>query len=173
MKMILLVIAFFATSNQFITQESLTEIRQLYLASVESSARSNEFMNYMNSINHQDALLHAYYASALALQSKHISGPSNKLKYLKLADKCFEESIQKNSHNAEIRFLRFSVQCNLPVFLGYSNDIEDDLKQMILNISNTRSIQDYPQWKTTIIKYIINSGKCTNEQLMIFKSMLN
>jgi hypothetical protein len=172
MKFIPLTAIIAITANFSFAQIKLPELRQLYLAAVENEQKSNEFMKHMNSIDRQDALLYGYFASAQALASKHISAPSDKLKYLKLADKSFEEAIQKQPENAEVRFLRFSVQINIPRFLGFSDDIEKDIQSMVANIPKTNSIQEYPEWKKIIINFLIDSGKCSDEQSSILKTML-
>lgn len=153
-------------------QLSLPQLRKLYLEAVESEEKSEQFMHYMNSVNHQDALMHAYFASAQALVSKHLSGPSEKLKHLKLADKSFEEAIAKNPVDAEVRFLRFSVQLNLPRFLGYSDDMDEDLKIMLQHIPKTKSLQDYQDWLKVVINFVLDSDECSDEQAASFKSLL-
>lgn len=153
-------------------QLSLPQLRELYLAAVESKEQSDKFMQYMNSAKHDDALLHAYYASAQALVSKHLSGPSEKLKYLRLADKSFEEAIQKNPNDAEVRFLRFSVQLHLPRFLGYSDDMKTDIETMLQYIPRTQSLQDYPEWKKTVIDFMLDSDECSEGQEVKFKTLL-
>lgn len=172
MRLAQLVLTMLFAMNSFAVELSLPELRTLYLAAVESREKSEQFLNYMHSINHDDALMHAYYASALALVSKHASGPIEKMKYLKLADKAFEESVIKNPNDAEVRFLRFSVQFNLPKFLGYSDDMDADIIAMLQNINNTRSILDHPGWLAVIADYMINSGQCSDEQSAQFKALL-
>lgn len=153
-------------------QPSLSELRTLYLSAVENRTKSQEFMSYMNSVKHDDALMRAYYASAVALVSKHASGPMEKMKHLKIADKAFEEAVAKNPRDAEVRFLRFSVQLHLPHFLGYSDDLEADINDMLKNISATPSVADYPAWLATVVEFMIDSGECSAEQIAQFKALL-
>ncbi|MDZ4845834.1 MAG: hypothetical protein SH857_09820 [Chitinophagales bacterium] len=167
-----LFIFFFLSWNSVSAQLSLPQLRELYLAAVENREQSDKFMQYMNSVKHEDALLHAYFASAQALVSKHLSGPSDKLKYLRLADKSFEEAIQKNPNDAEVRFLRFSVQLHLPRFLGYSDDMENDIEGMLQKIPHTKSLQDYPDWLKTVIGFMLDSGECSDTQEAKFKALL-
>lgn len=162
----------FLAWNPAAAQLSLPQLRELYLAAVESREQSDKFMQYMNSVKHEDALLHAYFASAQALVSKHLSGPSDKLKYLRLADKSFEEAIQKNPNDAEVRFLRFSVQVHLPRFLGYSDDIKNDIAVMLQQIPHTQSLQDYPDWLKTVVDFMLDSEECSDAQEEKFKTLL-
>jgi hypothetical protein len=50
----------------------------------------------------------------------------NKLTYVQQAAKTFDQAVGLDSDNAEIRFLRFSVESNLPPFLGLSKHVDED-----------------------------------------------
>ena len=172
MKLILILSVLMLSRNPAATQLSLPELRQLYLEAVESEVKTQQFMNYMNSINHDDPLMHGYFASAQALVSKHASKPSDKLKNIRLAAQSFEAAISKNPKDAELRFLRFSVQHNLPRFLGFSGDLNDDLEVILQNISETKSLQEFPEWLNTVVNYIMDSGRCSDAMLAQLKSAL-
>ena len=52
-----------------------------------------------------------------------------------------EELIKTYPDDTELRFLRYIVQVNTPRFLGYSNDIENDLVFINTNLSK----EDYSE----------------------------
>ena len=56
----------------------------------------------------------------------------NKLTYVQDATRTFAQAVGLDPHNPEIRFLRFSVESNLPAFLGLSKHIDED-KSLLLN----------------------------------------
>jgi hypothetical protein len=67
------------------------------------------------------------YSGALLMRKAGLAkGPSNKLSLFKAGHKKLEESIEKDSSNAEFRFLRLIIQENAPGILGYKNDREKD-----------------------------------------------
>lgn len=121
MKYLLSVLIFLLWTNSCLAQLSLPEQRQFYLEAGENSDDSDQFLAYMDKTDHQTPLMLAYYASAQAFLSKHAKWTVTKLKYIKLADKSFEQAIVMDSLDAEVRFLRFAVQHNIPKFLGLIN----------------------------------------------------
>jgi hypothetical protein len=127
----------------------------------------------MSSQNKADPLMLAYSASAQSLVAKHASGLYNKMKYLKLGDKSFEQAISMNEKNAEIRFLRFSVQRHLPKFLGFSDDISEDLDLLVKNIGSTASLTDYPEWFNKVTKSVMDSEYCNHLQMKQLKYISN
>lgn len=52
--------------------------------------------------------------------------PISKLKTFNEGKKNLESAIKKEPYNPEIRFIRLSIQKNIPSFLGYKENIEND-----------------------------------------------
>ena len=67
-----------------------------------------------------------YYALATMLQAKRFSNPFTKLSYFNKGKKILEVTIAANPENAELRFLRFAVQSEVPAILLYFSEIEED-----------------------------------------------
>ena len=63
----------------------------------------------------------------------------DKLFYFQKGKKILESSIKKNPNSVELRFLRYTIQKNLPRFLFYYNHMDKDL---IFFINNINSITD-------------------------------
>jgi uncharacterized protein (DUF305 family) len=67
------------------------------------------------------------YEGALTMKKAGIvKGPSKKLSLFKDGHKKLEEAIQKDSANAEFRFLRLMIQEHAPGILGYKKEIPKD-----------------------------------------------
>ena len=60
------------------------------------------------------------------LRSKHAFNPYNKMANFNKGKKLLEEAIQADSKNAELRFLRLSVQTHAPFFLNYADKLKED-----------------------------------------------
>ena len=63
----------------------------------------------------------------------------DKLFYFQKGKKILESSIKKKPNSVELRFLRYTIQKNLPRFLFYYNHLDKDL---IFVINNINSITD-------------------------------
>jgi len=101
----------------------------------------------INNINEQLKIVEASsmpeknaYLGALLMKKAGLSkGASNKLNLFKSGHKKLEESIKKNSSNAELRFLRLMVQEHAPGILGYKNDMQEDSEYI------KKAYKDLPQ----------------------------
>src|SRR5690606_31497226 len=59
-----------------------------------------------------------------------------KLSYFNKGKKMLESAIAANKESVELRFLRFMVQANAPIFLNYTANIETDKAFILTNIAN-------------------------------------
>ena len=73
-----------------------------------------------------DAVVLAYLGVATAMQAQVAEGISDKLRYFSEGKDKIEEAVKLDPNNPEIRFLRFSVQSEVPAILGYRSDIGED-----------------------------------------------
>ncbi len=75
----------------------------------------------------------AYNATAWALMARESSWIPDKLDYASKANDYLNKSVQLDPNNVEIRFLRFSFQCNTPDMLGYKKHLKVDKEYLIKN----------------------------------------
>lgn len=91
----------------------------------------------------------AYLGAFQTIWANHVFNPFSKLKTFKKGKANIELAVKNENSNAEIRFIRLSVQKNCSGFLGYNDNIKQDklflknhldevqpgqLKEMIENI---------------------------------------
>jgi hypothetical protein len=60
------------------------------------------------------------------LKAKYESNPFTKLSYFNEGKDLIERSILRDPNNIELRYIRFTIQRNLPGFLNYDQDIFRD-----------------------------------------------
>lgn len=101
------------------------KLRRHYEAAATDKTAGEKFYQLLANYNEKDALVLAYKAAAEAIRARDAS-MFNKLSYVQQAAHTFEQAVALDSDNAEIRFLRFSVESNLPAFLGLSKHIDED-----------------------------------------------
>jgi hypothetical protein len=70
----------------------------------------------------------AYLGALQAIWANHVFNPISKLGTFKKGKKNIEQAIKKEPDNVELRFIRLSVQKNVPSFLGYKSNINEDTK---------------------------------------------
>ena len=98
-----------------------------YLERANADAAScEEFLKVMTLHKDEDPTAEGYFALATMLQAKRYGNPFTKLSFFNKGKKILEHVIEKNPDNAELRFLRFAVQTEVPAILLYYGDIADD-----------------------------------------------
>lgn len=84
------------------------------------------------------------------LMAKYVFNPFSKFSYFKKGKNMLEKAVHADKNNIELRFLRYTIQTNIPAFLGYNDDLETDrlfLKQSLANVKE-------PELKKIITTYL-------------------
>ena len=68
--------------------------------------------------------------------------------------------IKDHTNSTELRFLRYCIQSNAPVFLGYSNEVEVDKNYIVEHY--IADLDDDLKWR--IKKYFIDSKDLSKEE---------
>ena len=109
---------------------SVANLRRQYQQAAASKEGGEKFHQLMAAYTQHDAVVLAYKAAAEAIRARDAS-MFNKLTYVQQAAKLFDEAVRRDDDNAEVRFLRLSVESNLPAFLGLSQHVEDDRQFLV------------------------------------------
>ncbi len=118
--------------------QSLIELReQFYRASINGES-ADSFYSKMETVTaNSSALMLGYKGMAAFTLCNYSYNPYSKLKYFNEGKNFLDNAIAASPDNVELRFLRYSVQKNVPSFLGYSSNIGEDKKIISENISST------------------------------------
>lgn len=141
----------------------LATLRRHYEQAAADKAAGEKFYQLMSSYQGSEALPLAYQAAAEAIRARDAS-MFNKLTYVQAAARTFDKAVAADASNPEIRFLRFSVESNVPAFLGLSPHVEED-RQFLLD-----ALKQHPQSGldaeafTTVRDFLIGRGHVSAEQ---------
>lgn len=131
MRFLLVFLAFWTTENP-----SLKQLRTYYYQAPNNSDAAKKMADLVKGIdNGDDAVLICYKGASMMFKAKHSFNPVSKLSNFKTGKKYIELSAKKEPSNAEIRFVRLAIQENLPSFLGYNENIKQDLAFLKTNVS--------------------------------------
>ncbi len=145
---------------------SLNEIRTLYAMAPNNRIASEKLSTLCLSIDSiASPVLVCYKGASTMIEAKYQINPLNKLAKFNEGKLLIEKAFKREPNNIEIRFIRFSIQTNIPTFLGYHSDIEEDKKNLINNMS---LIAD-TLLKTNINNCLSKSKYCTIEELKKLK----
>ena len=88
----------------------------------------------------------------------------NKLTYVQNAAKTFEQAVGLDPQNPEIRFLRFSVESNLPAFLGLSKHVDEDKERLLsAALSHPGSGLDVEAFRT-VRDFLVERGHVSDDE---------
>ncbi|RZM29121.1 MAG: hypothetical protein EOO88_06170 [Pedobacter sp.] len=166
MRLILLFILIVA-ANTAIANPDITELRELYSKAAMSKKSWRQLSKLLSPVDTKSsAVLVCYKGVADMMEAKYLISPWSKLSSFRSGKRLIEEAVRRDSKNPEIRFLRYSVQTNLPSFLDYNDDIAAD---RLFLISNAGQIKD-KVLKNNIIQYLIEMKACTEEEIKRLKN---
>ena len=115
---------------------SIELARKEFKKAVYSAKVNNEVHQLLLSSKTQDPLTQAYVAYFTALKARHVTSPYEKIKHVRSFDLTIKKAVALAPNNLEIRFLRFSIQDQLPTYLGYSKELAVDKKMILQQIQS-------------------------------------
>lgn len=137
---------------------SLSEVRMLFQKSATEQASCKKMIDILKPYNETNNIsLAGYKACAKMMMAKYAINPINKLANFSQGKKLLEKCIAINKENVELRFLRFTIQCNAPIFLGYNTCIKQDKLFLI----NSIAIIKDEQLKLLISSYLTTKNELT------------
>ena len=143
----------FSLTSFTYSQLSLTEVRNAYEKAVYNEQTAIDLL--ANLITSNNPTFIGYKGAVTIVMAKHVISPYKKLNYFKTGKDVLEKAIQKEPLNVELRFIRFSIQCNAPKFLDYHSNIYAD---KVLLLKEVKAIKDV-DLKKRITKFLLHSGE--------------
>ena len=138
-------------------------LRRHYEQAAADKVAGEKFYKLLADYQDRDALVLGYKAASEAIRARDAS-MFNKMTYVQDAARTFEQAVSLAPQNPEIRFLRFSVESNLPAFLGLSKHVEED-KEMLLKAAfgHPKSGLDAEAFRT-VRSFLVVRGHVSDEQ---------
>jgi hypothetical protein len=171
----IIIVAFFFLIPFTLKADHMDQVRRDYIAAIENSDKADKLCTQLEKIKSPSALEMAYLGSVQAIRAKHAWNPVNKMSYLGKGFDIINNAVAKDPNNLEVRFLRFSLQYYVPSFLGYSKNITTDKNKIVNIIKNTEPINldIEKEILKNMIGFMIDSKKCTNQEIEILKKVLS
>lgn len=136
-------------------------IRKQLMRALESREVTDSLYKSLTAVKNKTPLITGYIGAVQALKAVHVFNPFTKLKYLNQAEKTFAQAIAAEPHNIEIRFMRFSVEHNVPGFLGYGKHLEADRQEIISQLKKKNYKTADSELITTVVRFLVDSERCT------------
>lgn len=125
----------------FISPDStgLDEIRTNYNKAVSDKALCEKMITELSKTQNESTDYLAYLGGFQAIWANHVFSPLSKLSTFNKGKKNIERAIKKEPDNAEYRFIRLSIQKNVPSILGYKSNIKEDTEFLKSNQNQIKS----------------------------------
>ena len=103
-------------------------------------------------------VIRAYDAALEGLKGKHAKGLFEKMRHVVTAISMIRELPASDPYDLEIRFLRFSLFSQLPVFFGVRSSVAPDLAKLIDSLEAARYEQVPRDVQGAMVTYLLGSG---------------
>jgi hypothetical protein len=144
----------------------LAEIRALYAKAAFSKNISEKLSLALSKVDTlSEPVLICYKGASEMIEAKYLFNPFSQLKIFNKGKILIELAVKRDTGNLEVRFVRFGIQVNLPSYMKYSNNIEEDKKLLIGRIGTVAD----PELKKNIVTYLSNPKFCTEEEIKKLK----
>ena len=148
MKNSLCFLLLFWSSIAFANVPVIKEVRIMLHNATSNEEACTKMISLLAPFNEtNNPLLFGYRGGATMLMAKHAFNPFSKLSYFKKGKLMLESAINADQTNVELRFLRYTIQTNVPGFLNYNSD---------KNLDRTFISQSLPKLKDQELKKIIS-----------------
>jgi len=132
---------------------ALSELRRLFNIATVQRDSCNKFSALLSQIDSNSQPLYICYKGVSnMIQAKYAVNPVVKYSLFNKGKVLIETAIKTDTNNIEMRYLRLSVQNNLPLLLGYSKNIEPDKSFLRDNIKN----ENDTELKELITNYLLS-----------------
>ena len=120
-----------------------------------------------------NTLQYAYWGATEALMAKHVFNPFSKMSYVKAASIKLNNAIEMNKEDIEVRYMRFSIETELPAYLGYSKHLNEDKTKLINGLSKVELKKSNQEMYRTFATGLIKSKRCNNQEVLLLKEVIN
>jgi hypothetical protein len=132
-----LIFALFLFSS-FTDTQLIQRSRDLYLASKDNSDSTQALFDLTN--NQSNNTLKAYHGASYAFKAKHGNNPIKKLDNLKKGLKIINDAVLYDVINVELRFIRLSIEENIPSVVSFTSHIEADKKMINSSLKSSHPL---------------------------------
>lgn len=152
---LLLLFAFPALAQEMLLNDARKAIAVIFQQEEASNAISARFEGV--DVAGQPLLL-GYKGAVVMAQGRHAPNPFKKLSIFNEGKQMLDAAIAEDPASVELRFLRLSIQVNVPSILGYSGQIPEDHVFIQRNLETVPS-EDFRQRVTAFISKAKEQGK--------------
>lgn len=148
-------------------------LRKEFNLAIENSKKAADLYDQLLQLKPaNNTLQYAYIGATEALLAKHSFNPFSKLSYVNSALNKLNKSIELNHQDIEIRYMRFSVEANMPSYLGYSKHITEDKNFLLNGLKNASITPENCEMYKVFSNGIMSTSYCNKEEKILLSSVI-
>ena len=152
---------------------STSEIKKLFLDAVNSEKNTLELLAILEKQNPPNTdIRFAYWGATETLMGKHATSPFTKLSWLDKGLLRLNQAVQASPNLPEPRYLRISVESQVPSFLGRSKHLMEDKKIVLEQLKLLTQKKDCAK-VTEIGNALIALKVYNNSETSLLRNMIN
>lgn len=167
MNRVILIIALFSISaiadGQSIDKPYL---RAHYQQCFQRKTALDSFVAILEKVSDPSAAEESYLGISYGLTIQYADGMWSKYRLLVKSKNLLNHAVERDPDDPELRFMRFTLENNIPAFLCMSTHINDDLKTIM---SHPSFLDESPDMKSAAIQYMLDSKRCTPAQTALLE----
>lgn len=138
MRIIICLALLFSSVNSVFSQTSLDQIRLNYISAVSDKNTCKKMIEELE-LKTNDAIYLGYLGGFQAIWANHVGNPFSKLKTFNKGKANIEKAIKQDPNSPELRYIRLSIQKNVPGILGYNDMVDKDTEFLKLHKAQINS----------------------------------
>lgn len=157
-----------------INTSDIKYIRREFNLAIDNEEKANLlFQALAKSAPSSNSLQYAYLGATEALLAKHSFNPLTKMNYVNSALNKLNSAVVQNKNDIEIRFMRFSVESELPRYLGMSKHLEEDKNVIIKGLLKGRTHAEHYSMYKVFANKLYQSKFCNKEEKILLWNLID
>lgn len=145
----------------------LQQIRMLYHSAAEVKKDAVQLNKLMLQVDSSALPVMVCYKGANEMiQAKYAVNPMVKLDKFNKGKNLIQKAFRRDTLNLEMHFIRYAIQSNVPAFLGYHDNLDQDKRYLL---HNTKASKD-PELQEMIFNYLSGLPVIKQEELKQLKN---
>jgi len=140
---------------------TLVEIRNLYEQASSDKAVNLKLNTILAYVKKDNSVLEGYRGAGIMIEANHVFNPLTKLSRFRKGKGIIERAILSDPNNIELRYIRLTIQTNIPKFLGYHDEIKTDKGFIIKKMPMVKDLD----LTNRMADYLSSSKICTVEEI--------
>lgn len=140
-------------------------LRALFYAAADDKAAAQQFADTLAHVDETSPPVQlGYKGMAHFMTCHHALNPYAKVKYFLLGKAALEKAITLAPENLELRYLRFTVQTNVPAFLGYTRNVLEDKNFILTALKAGAENAVAADLRARILDYMLRNEYCSAKE---------